>query len=117
VHQPLRNGYSGAKWANFKSLGKARTPVSSFVRETVRSSRTGVFEGTSDHPVVKQKGTFTEISWEQAFDIIADKLTKIKNQYGAKAIVPFRGNGFACRESFTRSPWLKSTPRRPTALG
>ena len=50
-------------------------------------------------PLVKHKGTFKEISWEDAFDIIANKLTKIKNQYGAKAIVPFCGNGFACRSN------------------
>jgi len=50
-------------------------------------------------PLAKHKGAFKEISWEDAFDIIADKLTKIKNQYGAKAIVPFCGNGFACRSN------------------
>lgn len=50
-------------------------------------------------PLVKHKGTFKEISWEDAFDMIADKLTRIKNQYGAKAIVPFCGNGFACRSN------------------
>ena len=48
-------------------------------------------------PLVKHNGTFKEISWEGAFDMIADKLTRIKDQYGAKAIVPFCGNGFSCR--------------------
>ena len=50
-------------------------------------------------PLVKRKGAFEEISWDDAFDMIAQKLTKIKDQYGAKAIVPFCGNGFSCRSS------------------
>ena len=50
-------------------------------------------------PLVKRNGSFIEIPWEDAFDIITDKLTKIKNQHGAKAIVPFTGNGFAQRSN------------------
>jgi len=30
-----------------------------------------------------------EISWDEAFDEVADKLTEIKNKYGAKAIIGF----------------------------
>jgi anaerobic selenocysteine-containing dehydrogenase len=50
-------------------------------------------------PLIKKNGAFKEISWEDAFDLIADKLTKIKNQYGPKSLVPFCGNGFACRSN------------------
>jgi anaerobic selenocysteine-containing dehydrogenase len=48
-------------------------------------------------PLKKVNGTFKEISWDEAFTIIVDKLTHIKEKYGAKAVVPFVGNGFACR--------------------
>ena len=38
-------------------------------------------------PLRKINGTFEEISWEDAFDLIASKLTQIKNQHGSRALL------------------------------
>ncbi|MBA7562168.1 putative formate dehydrogenase [subsurface metagenome] len=37
------------------------------------------------NPLKKVNGKFKEISWDEAFDFVADKLTAIKNKYGAEA--------------------------------
>ena len=43
------------------------------------------------HPMKKVGGTWQKISWDEAFDIIADKLAAIKENYGAKALVVHLG--------------------------
>jgi len=48
-------------------------------------------------PLTKVSSGFKEISWEEAFTIIVDNLARIKERYGAHAMVPFAGNGLACR--------------------
>ena len=48
-------------------------------------------------PLKKTNGRFSKISWEEAFTIIVDKLSRIKERYGAQSVVPFAGNGLACR--------------------
>jgi len=50
-------------------------------------------------PLKKVNGEFKEISWDEAFTIIVDKLVHIKKQYGAQSVVPFAGNGLACRST------------------
>ena len=37
-------------------------------------------------PLIKRNGRFEEVSWDEAYDYIADKLTAIKAQYGPDAI-------------------------------
>ena len=37
-------------------------------------------------PMIKKNGKFEEVSWDEAYDFITDKLTDIKNKYGADAI-------------------------------
>jgi anaerobic selenocysteine-containing dehydrogenase len=39
------------------------------------------------HPLRKVDGAWQKISWDEALDIITDKLTGIKEHYGAKALV------------------------------
>ena len=39
------------------------------------------------NPIRKINGEFKEVSWDEAFGFIADKLTGIKQEYGAKSIV------------------------------
>ena len=36
--------------------------------------------------MIKKNGKFEEVSWDEAYDFIAEKLTGIKNRYGADAI-------------------------------
>ena len=43
------------------------------------------------HPMRKVDGTWQKISWDEAFDIIGDKLASIKENYGAKALVVHLG--------------------------
>lgn len=50
-------------------------------------------------PLLKVKGTFKEISWDKAFSVVVDKLTEIRQKFGAGAVVPFAGNGLACRST------------------
>ena len=33
-------------------------------------------------PLIKRNGKFEEVSWEEAYQFIAEKLTEVKNQYG-----------------------------------
>jgi len=44
-------------------------------------------------PLKRVNGAFKEISWDEAFTVIVDKLTRIKDEYGAKAVVPYVGIG------------------------
>jgi anaerobic selenocysteine-containing dehydrogenase len=37
----------------------------------------------------KGHGTFTRVSWAEAMDLIARRMTEIRDQFGAEAIVPF----------------------------
>ena len=43
------------------------------------------------HPRKKTKGGFTTISWDEAFDLAADRLTKIRNTYGPGTVVHCHG--------------------------
>jgi anaerobic selenocysteine-containing dehydrogenase len=43
------------------------------------------------HPRKKTKGGFTRISWDEAFDLAADRLTKIKDAYGPGTLVHCHG--------------------------
>ena len=45
-------------------------------------------------PLRKINGRFEEISWEEAFDLIASKLTQIKNQHGPRALLVHVGIPF-----------------------
>ena len=37
-------------------------------------------------PLIKEDGTFRKASWNEAFDLVAEKLTGIKNQFGPEAL-------------------------------
>ena len=43
-------------------------------------------------PLKRENGEFKEISWDQALDEISEKLTKIKDRYGAESIAAFSGS-------------------------
>lgn len=46
------------------------------------------------NPLRKINGEFKEVSWDDALDFIADKLTRIRQDYGAKALVVHLGFAF-----------------------
>jgi len=43
-------------------------------------------------PLLKEKGRFQKVSWDTALDYCAEKLTDIKNKYGAKGLCMFSGS-------------------------
>ena len=50
------------------------------------------------HPMRKVNGAWQEISWDEALDIITDKLAGIKENYGAKALVVHQGEPMIATE-------------------
>ena len=51
------------------------------------------------NPLQKVNGEFKEISWDEAFRFIADKLSAIKKEYGAKAVDIHTGNPFIATQT------------------
>ena len=51
------------------------------------------------HPMRKVDGAWQEISWDEAFDIISDKLASIKESYGARALVVHQGEPMIATEA------------------
>jgi len=51
------------------------------------------------NPLKKVDGGFKEISWDEAFDLIADKLTEIKEKYGPQAVSIHVGNAFIATQT------------------
>jgi len=45
-------------------------------------------------PLKRANGDWQPITWGEAFDIISDKLTEVKEKYGAKAMATHMGNPF-----------------------
>ena len=45
-------------------------------------------------PLKRADGDWKQITWDEAFDIIGDRLSKVKKDYGAKALVAHLGNPF-----------------------
>lgn len=43
-------------------------------------------------PLLKEKGRFQKVSWDTALDYCVEKLTDIKNKYGARALAIFCGS-------------------------
>jgi len=46
------------------------------------------------NPLRKINGEFKEVSWDEAFDFVTDKLADIKQRYGAKAVIAHFGVAF-----------------------
>ncbi|MFB0559511.1 MAG: molybdopterin-dependent oxidoreductase [Dehalococcoidales bacterium] len=51
------------------------------------------------HPMRKVNGAWQKISWDEALDIITDKLAGIKENYGAKALVVHQGEPMIATEA------------------
>ncbi len=45
------------------------------------------------HPLKKENGEWKKISWDEALTIVAEKLSEIKEKYGAKATAVYVGEG------------------------
>lgn len=65
------------------------------------------------HPMRKVEGAWQEISWDEALDIITEKLAGIKENYGARALVVHQGEptvGTAAKGMAVRFCGLYGTP-------
>jgi anaerobic selenocysteine-containing dehydrogenase len=68
-------------------------------------------------PLKKTSGGFEEISWDEAFDLIAAKLTDIKQKYGPQAVVVHIGEPFVFSDTermLRRFSELYGTPNYTT---
>lgn len=52
-------------------------------------------------PLIKENGEFREASWEEAIDLVATKLTSIKNEFGADTIMALASAKVTNEENYT----------------
>ena len=53
-----------------------------------------VHPGRLQHPLMKKGNAFVEISYDQVFDLLAKKLSAIKDRYGNTAILNYTSDGY-----------------------
>lgn len=82
-----------------------------------------------DSPLIKKNGEFERVSWEEAYDYIADKLTTIKNENGADAISGISSSRCTNEENYLMQKFIRAAVgtnnidgcarvcHSPTALG
>lgn len=62
------------------------------------------------NPSERGKDTFTRISWDEAFDLVAGKFTEIKDNYGAETVAFCQGTGRDIAAYITRLAWSFGSP-------
>ena len=78
--------------------GDANPTTRNFICAKVRRFTERVYgEDRLLYPAVRKgakgKGTFSRVTWDEALDLIARRMSAIKEQYGATAILPFSYGG------------------------
>ncbi len=80
-------------------------------------------------PMIKRNGTFENVSWEEAYDFIAEKLTSYKNQFGADSIAGISSSRCTNEENYLMQKFFRAVLQTnnidgcarvchsPTALG
>ncbi|MBW2609768.1 MAG: molybdopterin-dependent oxidoreductase [Deltaproteobacteria bacterium] len=76
------------------AVGMQESPFNTLCVKAKAASELAHSEERLTNPLRKINGEFKEVSWDDAFDFIADKLKNIKQTYGAKAVVPHLGVSF-----------------------
>jgi len=63
-------------------------------------------------PLMKKKGGFVKVSWDEALDFAAERLLKIKDQYGPQALVRFGGApvSYEARDGFLQFMGVYGSP-------
>ena len=59
-------------------------------------------------PLVKKSGTFVEVSWEEALDLVATKLQEIKEKYGPQSIGGISSSRATNEENFLFQKWMRA---------
>ncbi|MGI9545445.1 MAG: formate dehydrogenase subunit alpha [Cyclobacteriaceae bacterium] len=59
-------------------------------------------------PLIKRNGIFEEVSWNEAYDFIAEKLTKIKERYGPDAIAGISSSRCTNEENYLMQKFMRA---------
>lgn len=59
-------------------------------------------------PLIKRNGFFEEVSWEEAYDFIAEKLTQIKNNYGPDYIAGISSARCTNEENYIMQKFIRA---------
>lgn len=59
-------------------------------------------------PMIKRNGEFEEVSWDEAYDFIADKLTSIKEEYGADALSGISSSRCTNEENYLMQKFIRA---------
>src|SRR4030043_441359 len=59
-------------------------------------------------PLVKKSGTFVEVSWEEALDLVATKLQEIKEKYGPQSPGGTPSSRATNEENFLFQKWMRA---------
>jgi anaerobic selenocysteine-containing dehydrogenase len=95
--------------------GDANPSTRNFICAKVRRFGERVYgEDRLLYPAVRQgakgQGTFTRVSWAEAIDLIARRMTDIKEQFGAEAILPYSyggSNGLLTQDTNDAELWRR----------
>jgi formate dehydrogenase major subunit len=59
-------------------------------------------------PLIKKNGAFVEVSWDEAYDFIANKLTEIRENYGADAIAGISSSRGTNEENYLMQKFIRA---------
>jgi formate dehydrogenase alpha subunit len=59
-------------------------------------------------PLVKKSGTFVEVSWDEALDLVATRLQEIKEKYGPQSIGGISSSRATNEENFLFQKWMRT---------
>ncbi len=59
-------------------------------------------------PMIKRNGTFEAVSWDEAYDYIADKLTAIKEEHGADALSGISSSRCTNEENYLMQKFIRA---------
>jgi formate dehydrogenase major subunit len=60
-------------------------------------------------PLIKKNGVFEEATWKEAYDLIAEKITSIKNEYGPNAIGAFTSARCTNEDNYMFQKFFRAT--------
>ena len=65
-------------------------------------------QGRLKTPLVRKDGSFKEASWEEAFDLVASLLLKIKNESGPDSIAGLTSAKCTNEENYLFQKWMRA---------
>jgi predicted molibdopterin-dependent oxidoreductase YjgC len=65
-------------------------------------------KGRLTHPLIKKEGAFENIAWDKAFDEIAGRLMKIKEENGPESIAGLTSARCTNEENYVFQKWIRA---------